>query len=112
MVPQDALGPRGTLRVSSAPWAEEEPQGTVPPVAGWAGSEARAAPGFLPTLLGILSLSPPPTNCSHIASGFPVFFSSSGAGLGHRSALVAAGRWRPEQGRRMPHNWLQGSPRT
>lgn len=45
MVPQDALGLSATLRVRGAPWGEDEPQGTVPPVAEEAGSEARAAWG-------------------------------------------------------------------
>lgn len=53
--------------------------------------------GSLLTLLDILSLLPPPTDCSHSTSGFPACFSSSGVGLGHQSALVAAGRWCAEQ---------------
>lgn len=68
--------------------------------------------GSLPTLLGILSLSPLPTSCSHTTSCFPECFSSSGVGLGHQSDLVAAGRWCPEQTGRMPHSWLQRSPPT
>lgn len=48
MVPRDALGHMGTLRVRGVPLAKKEPQGTVPPAVGWAGIETRAAQGLCP----------------------------------------------------------------
>lgn len=48
--------------------------------------------GSLPTLLGTLSLLYPPTDSGDTSSALPASFSSSGLGVGHQSALVAAGR--------------------
>lgn len=114
MHPQEQCGPTGCTGTHGHPEGQGCPFGQEgapgdSPTSCWVGRDRdQGSAGSMSTLLGIVSLLPPPANPSHTASGFPVLFSSSGVGLGHQSALAAAERrWCLEQGGRTPVPVLQ-----